>query len=82
MLNEQPQAVNLCVRVSSYAHPYLSFQRNSTLQHYDATEIIARAAENCACMFVIVKDPAKRPPLYVQIFIIRKSCSPPRGEQG
>jgi hypothetical protein len=39
----------------------LSFQRNSTLQHYDAIEIIARAAENCACMFVIVKDPAKRP---------------------
>ena len=47
--------------VSSYAHPYLSFQRNSTLQHYDAIEIIARGAENCACMFVIVKYPAKRP---------------------
>jgi hypothetical protein len=39
----------------------LSFQKNSTLQHYDAIEIIAHAAENCACMFVIVKDLAKRP---------------------
>jgi hypothetical protein len=62
------------------------FKKNSTLQHYDAIEIIARVAENCVCMFVIVSDRrnVRGVPhefLYVQIFIIRRSCSPPRGEQ-
>lgn len=27
------------------------FQTNSTLQHYDAIEIIALGVENCICMF-------------------------------
>ena len=61
------------------------FQRNSTRQHYDTIEIIAPAAENCTCMFVIVKDPAKRPrvpPRISQRPDLRKSCSPPCGEQG
>ena len=72
---------------SSYAHPYLSFQRNSTLQHYEAIEIIALGAENCVCMFAIVNDRrsvggVRHQFLYVEIFVIRRSCSPPRGEWG
>jgi hypothetical protein len=68
-------------------HPYLSFQRNSTLQHYEAIEIIALGAESCVCMFAIVNYPrsgggVRRQFLYVEIFVIRRSCSPPRGEQG
>jgi hypothetical protein len=67
--------VNLSARVSSYAHPYLSFQRNSTLQHYDAIEFIARAVENCVCMFVIVNERrnvrgVRSEFLYAQIFIV------------
>jgi hypothetical protein len=48
--------VNLCELDLIIGPPILVFQRNSTLQHYDAIEIIARAAENCVCMLVIVND--------------------------
>jgi hypothetical protein len=49
--------VNLCARglIVSPSILVLS-KKNSTLQHYDAIEIIARTAENCVCMFVIVND--------------------------
>jgi hypothetical protein len=66
---------------SSYAHPSLSFQRNSTLQHYDAIETIALGAQNCVCMFAETSAASATNFLYVQIFIIRRSCSPPLGEQ-
>jgi hypothetical protein len=57
----------------SCAHPYLSFQRNSTLQHHGTIEIIALGAENCVCMFEPANDQrnvrgARHQFFYVQIF--------------
>ena len=79
--------VNLCVLALIIRPSILAFQRNSTRQHYDTIEIIALGAENCVCVFAIVNDRRKvrgvrHQLLYVQIFVTRRSCSPPRGEQG
>ena len=53
--------VNLCELDIIIGPPILVFQRNSTLQHYDAIEIIALGAENCVCVFCDSERAQKSP---------------------